>query len=54
LSIHNEPSFDYGYIKSKLYVVLQVLTDVRQVFKEDDVLELNIHKTSVLPKGVSL
>ena len=44
---------DDGYIKAKLSVALQVLAELKQIFKEDAGLELNIHKTSVLPKGVS-
>ena len=44
---------DDGYIKAKLSVSLQVLTELKRVFKEDAGLGLNIHKTSVLPKGVS-
>jgi hypothetical protein len=31
---------DDGYIKAKLSVVLQVLTELKSVFKEDDDLEL--------------
>ena len=44
---------DDGYIKAKLSVALQVLAELKRIFKEDAGLELNIHKTSVLPKGVS-
>ena len=44
---------DDGYIKAKLSVSSQVLVELKQVFKEDAGLELNIHKTSVLPKDVS-
>ena len=44
---------DDGYIKTKLSVSLQVLTDLKGVLKEDVGLELNVSKTSVLPKGVS-
>jgi hypothetical protein len=34
-------------------VVLQVLPELKHVLKEDDGLDLNISKTSVLPKGVT-
>ena len=44
---------DDGYIKAKLSVALQFLAELKRIFKEDAGLELNIHKTSVLPKGVS-
>ncbi len=44
---------DDRYIKSKLSVVLQVLTEFKAVFKEDVVLDLNVSKTSILPKGVT-
>ncbi len=47
------PYADDGYIKAKLSVALQVLAELKRIFKEDTGLELNIHKTSVLPKGVS-
>ena len=47
---------DDGYIKTKLSVVFQVLTELKRVLKEDDdldnkqnYLELNVTKTSVLP-----
>ena len=40
---------DYiGYIKTKLSVVIQVLTELKSVFKEDASLELNVTKTSIL------
>ena len=42
-----------GYIKTKLIVVLQVLVDLKHVRKEDFGLDLNVSKTSVLPKGVT-
>ncbi len=32
---------------------LQVLTELKRILKEDADVELNIHKTSVLPKGLS-
>jgi hypothetical protein len=36
-----------------LSVVLQVLAELKRVLKEDAGLELNVSKTSVLPKGVT-
>ena len=42
-----------GHIKAKLSVALQVLAELKRVLKEDAGLELNVSKTSVLPKGVS-
>ena len=44
---------DDGYIKGKMSVVLQVLTEFKHVLKEDTGLDLNISKTSVLPKDIS-
>ena len=44
---------DDGYIKAKLSVALQVLAELKAVFKEDAGLELNVSKTSILPKGVT-
>jgi hypothetical protein len=45
---------DDGYIKGKLSVVLQVLADLKAIFKADAGLEFNVNKTSILPgKGVS-
>ena len=44
---------DDGYIKAKLSSALQVLAELKRVLKEDAGLELNVNKTSVLPKGVS-
>ena len=44
---------DDGYSKTKLSLALQALAELKRIFKEDAGLELNIHKTSVLPKGVS-
>ena len=38
---------DDGYIKTKLNVTLQVLTEVKCVLKEDVALDLNVSKTSV-------
>ena len=34
-------------------MALQVLAELKRVLKEDAGLELNVHKTSVVPKGVS-
>ena len=44
---------DDGYIKAKLSVVLKVLSDIQQVFKEDAGLELQLDKTAFLVKGIS-
>ena len=44
---------DDGYIKAKLSVALQVLAELERILKEDAGLELNVAKTSVLPKGIS-
>ena len=44
---------DDGYIKAKLSVALQVLAELKTVFKEDAGLELNVHKTVILPKGIT-
>ena len=44
---------DDGYLKAKLSVALQVLAELKAVFKEDAGLELNVSKTSILPKGVT-
>ncbi len=44
---------DDGYIKDKLSVALQVLSEVNRVRKEDAGLELNVSKTSILPKGTT-
>ena len=44
---------DDGYIKAKLSVALQVLAEIKHVFEEDAGLELNVSKTSILPKGVT-
>ncbi len=43
---------DDGYIKAKLSIVLQVLVELKAVFKSDAGLELNVSKTSILTKGV--
>ena len=42
---------DDGYIKAKLSVSLQVLSELKHVLKEDAGLELNVNKTSVLPRS---
>jgi hypothetical protein len=45
---------DDGYIKAKLSITLQVLAELKAVFKTDAGLELNVSKTSILPaKGVT-
>jgi hypothetical protein len=41
---------DDGYIKAKLSLALQVLAELKAVFKADAGLELNVSKTSILPK----
>jgi hypothetical protein len=40
---------DDGYIKTKLSVTLQVLVEVKSVFKENAGLDLNVVKTVILP-----
>jgi hypothetical protein len=47
------PCVDDGYIKARMSVALQVLTELKHVLKEDAGLDLNISKTSVLPKDVT-
>jgi hypothetical protein len=42
-----------GYTKAKLSVALQVLAELKYVLKQDAGLELNVSKTSILPKGVT-
>jgi hypothetical protein len=44
---------DYGYIKAKLSITLEVLSDVKHVLKEDAGLDLNFDKTKILVKGIS-
>ena len=39
---------DDGYIKAKLSVALQVLAELKDVFKADAGLELNVAKTAIL------
>ena len=45
---------DDGYIKDKLRVSLQVLPELKSVFKTDAGLDLNDSKASILPKGVTV
>jgi hypothetical protein len=40
---------DDGYIKAKLSVALQVLAELKAVFKEDAGLDLNVAMTAILP-----
>jgi hypothetical protein len=40
---------DDGYITAKLSVALQVLAELKAVFKEHAGLELNVAKTAILP-----
>jgi len=47
-----DDSYD-GYIKAKLSVALEVLSDIKQVLKEDTGLALN-DKTKILVKGISV
>ena len=42
---------DDGYIKTKLSVTWQVLTELKRVLKEDADLELNVDKTSGYVRG---
>jgi hypothetical protein len=43
---------DDGYIKAKLSVALEVLSDIKHVLK-DIGLDLNFYKTTILVKGIS-
>jgi hypothetical protein len=43
---------DYGYIKAKLSVALEVLSDIKHVLREDTGLDIN-DKTKILVKGIS-
>jgi hypothetical protein len=45
---------DDGYIKDKMSETLQVLTEFKFVLKEDAGLEINISKTDILPKVITL
>ncbi len=42
-----------GISKTKLSIILQVLAELKTVFKADAGLDLNVSKTSILPKGVT-
>ncbi len=42
-----------GYIKAKWSVTLWILTELKCVLKEDADLELNVPKTSILPKDTT-
>jgi hypothetical protein len=44
---------DDGYIKAKLSVALEVLSDIKHVLKEDAGLDLYFDKTKILIKGIS-
>ncbi len=44
---------DDGYIKVKMSVALQALADLQHVVHVDAGLDLNVPKTSVLPKGIT-
>jgi hypothetical protein len=44
---------DDGYIKAKLSVALEVLSDVKHVLKEDAGLDLDFDKTKILVMGIS-
>jgi hypothetical protein len=44
---------DDGYNKGKLSVVVRVLSELKCVRKEDAGIELNVSKTSILPKGTT-
>ena len=41
---------DDGYIKTKTSVSLQVLADLKHILKEDAGIDLNVPKTTTLPK----
>jgi hypothetical protein len=58
LNTHNQDACavayaDDGYIKAKLSIALQVLSDIKHVLKEDAGLALNFNKTKILVKGIS-
>ena len=44
---------DDGYIKAKLSVALEVLSDLKQVFRDDAGLDVNVFKTQILVKGLT-
>ena len=43
----------FGYIKGRLSVTLQVFTELKCVLKQDSGFELNVSKTSILPKDTN-
>ena len=45
---------DDGYIKAKLGVALEVLSDMKHVFKEDAGLDLNFDKAKILGRRISV
>jgi hypothetical protein len=45
---------DDGYIKAKLGVALEVLSDMKHVFKEDAGPDLNFDKAKILGRGISV
>jgi hypothetical protein len=58
LNQHNQGAWavlytDDGYIKAKLSIALEVLSDIKHVLKEDAGLALNFDKTKILVKGIS-
>jgi hypothetical protein len=59
LNQHNQDAWavlytDDGYIKAKLSIALEVLSDIKHVLKEDAGLALNFDKTKILVKGISV
>ena len=44
---------DDGYIKAKLSVALEILSDLKQVFRDDAGLDVNVFKTQILVKGIT-
>jgi hypothetical protein len=44
---------DDGYINTKLNVVLLILDELKRVLKQDIGLDLNVSRTSVLPRGTT-
>ena len=44
---------DDGYIRTKLSVTLQVLSDLKYVLKEDAGLKLNVYKMVILTKVIT-
>jgi hypothetical protein len=47
------PYVNDGYTKGQMSVTLQVLEELKSVLKEDGGLDLNVSKTSILPKGTT-